>query len=199
MDIEKLRYVLQHRELPKSPSVGIFHPACVLMPIFEKNKEAYILAVLKADTEGYPWRNQVALPGGHVDSSDDSTVGAAYRELSEELNIGAERIEMIGSLGHFQTIRQTEIEAFVGILNGTLTGLRYDPQEISEVLEIRLADLIKTHHRNQYQGYRPDIASLLYPTGAIGNNGDILIWGVTAMIVHFFLEHLRALSPETFQ
>ena len=198
MDTEKLRHLLQGNQLPKSPSVRIFSPACVMMPLFEKNDEAHILAVLKADTKGYPWRNQVALPGGHVDASDDTTMSAAYRELREELNISPKNIEMVGSLGYFQTLRQIEIEAFVGFWNGSPDEVRFDPREISTILEVRLADLIKTHLENQYQGPRPGVANLIYPTGRSSGNGQIVIWGVTAMIIHFFLEHLLKLSPEVF-
>lgn len=201
MKTEYLKNILAQHELPKSPSVRIFQPASVLLPLFDKNDDTYLLAVLKADTEGYPWRNQVALPGGLVDGSDVSTMTAAYREVEEELNINPSQIEMIGSLGYFQTIRQTEIEAFVGFWNGDRATLRFDPQEISMTLEIRLDDLIKTHVENNYMGRRPGVASLLYPSGfkpGSSNNGDIVVWGVTAGILHFFLEHLRRVVPESF-
>ncbi len=201
MKTEFLKSILVQHELPKSPSVRVFQPASVLLPLFDKNGEAYLLAVLKADTEGYPWRNQVALPGGVVDGSDESTLTTAYREVEEELNIKPAQIEMIGSLGYFQTILQMEIEAYVGFWNGDRTNLRFDPQEISMTLEIPLVDLIKTHVENNYMGQRPGVASLLYPSGikpGSSNNGDIVVWGVTAGILHFFLEHLRRVVPESF-
>jgi peroxisomal coenzyme A diphosphatase NUDT7 len=197
MHTEQLKDILHLHELPRSPSVRIFRPASVLMPLFEKDNGVHLLAVLKADTEGYPWRNQVALPGGHVDGSDDSTMMTAYREIKEELNIDASQIEMIGSLGYFQTIRQTEIEAFVGIWDGDRSGLRFDAQEISATLEISLGDLIKTHVANNYQGRRPDVSHLIYPAGGFPDS-NIVIWGVTAIILHFFLEHLRMHAPEMF-
>ncbi len=197
MKTKHLKNILLQHALPKSPSVRIFQPASVLMPLFEKDNEAHLLAVLKADTEGYPWRNQVALPGGRVDGSDKSTMTTAYREVKEELNINASQIEMIGSLGYFQTIREIEIEAFVGFWSGDRSGLRFDPQEISTTLEIRLDDLIKTHVEKNYVGRRPDVFNLIYPAGTQSDNG-VVVWGVTAIILHFFLEHLRMISPENF-
>lgn len=193
-----LRELLQYSHLPCAPSVKTYKPASVLMPLFEKNTEAYLLAVRKADTEGYPWRNQIAFPGGQVDESDKSAMAAAYREIKEELNIDESRIDMIGSLGYFQTIREMEIEAFVGFWEGDHAGLHFDPQEISATLEICLEDLVKTHVHSNYMGRRPDVYTLVYPVGSASACGDIVIWGVTAMIVHFFLEHLRQIAPEMF-
>lgn len=198
MQIEQLKQILQYQVLPSSPSVKVFQPAAVLMPLFEKEKEVHLLAVLKADTEGYPWRNQVALPGGHVDRSDENAMMTAYREIKEELNIDASQIEMLGSLGYFQTIRQTEIETFVGVWNGDRSSLRFDPQEISTTLEISLSSLINTHIRSKYQGRRPDVSSLVYPVNEDLGDGNIIVWGVTAMMIHFFLEHLRIIVPEMF-
>ncbi len=202
MKTEHLKNTLCRHEMPKSPSVRIFEPASVLMLLYEKQGEACLLAVRKTDTEGYPWRNQVALPGGRVDGTDDSPLAAAYREVKEELNIDASQIEMVGSLGYFQTIRQTEIETFVGFWNGDFSTVRFDPREISATLEIRIDDLIKTHVDCNYRGRRPDIATLIYPAGTNpgerSDSGDIVVWGVTAVMLHFFLEHLRTVSPESF-
>lgn len=196
-----LRDLLKHHELPKSPSVRVFAPACVLIPIFDKNERAHMLAVLKADTKGYPWRNQVAFPGGHADSTDASPLSTAYREIKEELNIEASEMEVVGSIGHFQTIRQVEIEAFVGFWHGDGGGVRCDPEEIQALLEIPLDGLIATHVNKRYQGKRPDIDRLTYPLGGVSRESgrkDIVIWGATAVIIHFFLEHLRMIAPEYF-
>lgn len=198
MNLLQLRNLFAIDRLPQSPFAGMPDHASVLMPLFEKCGHAHVLAVLKADTEGYPWRNQVALPGGHVDEDDGNTLVTAFRELKEELNIDRDQVEVVGSLGFFQTIRATEIEAFVGVWNGDRSRLRIDPGEISMILEIPLAGLIRTHVESLYAGNRPGVASLVYPTGEKKQGDDIVVWGVTAMIFHYFLEHLRRLSPKDF-
>lgn len=198
MNLFQLRNLLTANRLPQSPFAGMPDHASVLMPLFEKSGYIHVLAILKADTEGYPWRNQVALPGGHVDEADGNSLATAYRELKEELNIDREQVEVVGSLGFFQTIRATEIEAFVGLWNGDRSGLRFDPGEISMMLEIPIAGLIRTHVANRYAGSRPGVAGLIYPTGEKKQGADIVVWGVTAMIFHYFLEHLRRLSPKCF-
>lgn len=138
------------------------------------------MAVQKADVEGYPWRNQIALPGGHVDDGEDP-LDAAFRELQEEVNIGRHQVDFLGSLGHYQTINNRDIKAFLGLWNGS--GVEYfDPKEISRVLEIPLKDLVHTHLQNDYRGRIPSVQELTYPYDGV------VIWGVTARILHFFVE-----------
>ena len=85
----------------------------VFLLIYHRQRVPYILAILKADTPGYAWRNQVALPGGHIDETDNTPLDAAFRELEEEIGILKCQVAFIGSLGHFQTIQQKDIEVFV--------------------------------------------------------------------------------------
>ena len=155
-------------------------PACVFLLLFNR-PGPYILAIQKSDTEGYPWRNQVALPGGHIESTDAGPVAAAFRELEEELNISKDQVDFIGSLGHFQTLtRPRDIEAFIGLWNGK-GPVRYDATEIARILEIPLKTLVGIHQAKRYHDRQPD-RELEYPFE------DVVIWGATAKILHHFIE-----------
>lgn len=191
-DMDELRSRLNENPLPQAPSAGTCLSASVFLPLFDKGGSPHLLAVLKADTEGYPWRNQVALPGGHVDSHDTSTLAAAFREIEEELGLLPANLDLIGSLGHFQTIRQTEIEAFIVFWKGVPGRLNFDRQEIARVLEIPIQTLIQNHLSRNFCDRIPDMAELIYPFG----DDNVVIWGVTARIIHFFIEHLRQTVPE---
>jgi 8-oxo-dGTP pyrophosphatase MutT (NUDIX family) len=149
--------------------------------IFKKNEVPSILAVLKADNRDYLWRNQVALPGGHIDKNE-TPLSAAYREIEEEVGIGSDQVEFIGSLGHFQTIAQKDIEVFIGIWNGNREKLNFDPREISKILEFPIIDLLKIHISSQFRNRVPDVTELIYPIH------EVVIWGVTARIFHAFFE-----------
>jgi len=89
----------------------------------------------------------------------------------------------VGSLGHFQTINHKDIQVFVGLWNGNGI-IRHSPDEISRTLEIPLETLINIHVAQGYHGRVPDVFSLLYPFQ------DVTIWGVTAKILHHFIEIL---------
>lgn len=166
------------------PGESAYAAASVMLLLYEKNHQPCMLAVLKTDTRGYPWRNQVALPGGHADPQDSSALDTALREVGEELGISADEVRVIGSLGHFFTIRQTVIEVFLGIWEGDPASLCFDPTEIARVIEIPVSALQQIHEMRGFSGRDPDISELTYPYE------DVTIWGVTARMVHFLLEHI---------
>jgi 8-oxo-dGTP pyrophosphatase MutT (NUDIX family) len=151
------------------------------MALFVVNREVELLFIQKADIKGYAWANQMAFPGGHMDEEDLSTQDTALRELSEEMGISRKNVEVIGSLGHFQTIKNKDIEAWIGIWNQK-EPLSPDPSEISRVFQIPLKYLIHHHKENKYHLHVPNVMSLTYPYE------DILIWGVTAKIVYHLIE-----------
>lgn len=190
-DTEHLKRLLYENPLPQAPSDRACLSASVFLPLFDKGGRPHLLAVLKADTQGYPWRNQVALPGGHVDAGDADSLAAAYREITEELGVLPSDLEVIGSLGHFQTIRQTEIEAFITLWEGRPKRLDFDEAEIARILEIPLQTLIQNHMHRDFCDRIPNMAELIYPFG----DDHVVIWGVTARIIHFFIEHLRQTAP----
>jgi len=182
IDSSCLKQIIRNAKLPKPPANDSYQPTSVFLLLFER-KEPCILAIQKADTEGYPWRNQVALPGGHVDKKDPSSADAAYRELEEELEITCNQVEFIGSMGHFQTINYKDIEVFIGLWNGE-GPVRFDTNEIARVLEIPLKEIVKTHITAGLHSRRPPTDELEYPLT------DVVIWGVTARILHQFMELL---------
>jgi len=158
--------------------------AVVILPVFEKEKVPHILAILKADNKEYPWSNQVALPGGHVDKSDKSPLLAGLREIKEELGISPEHLDVMGSMGHFQTILDTDIEVFVAAWDGFERDLEFDKKEISKILKIPIPLLAARHVSADFSNRIPAIDELIYPFCGID------IWGVTARIFHAFLESL---------
>lgn len=177
----RFQQVLKNTTLPGPPSDVLYQSTCVFLLLFNM-PEPHLLAILKADNEGYPWRNQVALPGGHLEKDDASPVAAAYRELKEELTITKDQVELIGSIGHFQTTNNRDIEVFVGLWQGK-GPLRSDSKEIERVLEIPLQELLRIQMEANFHGHlASDIPDLTYPFK------NLVIWGVTARILHYFIE-----------
>ena len=177
-----LKQIIESKIHPGPPVDISYRSACVFFLLFGE-REPHLLAIQKSDKEGYPWRNQVALPGGHLDKEDSGPVGAVFRELEEELNITKDQVELLGSMGHFQTINSIDIEVFIGLWNGKGT-IRFDSEEISRVLKIPLLELIRIHKENKFHGQIPEVQDLLYPFK------DVVIWGATARILHYFIELL---------
>jgi 8-oxo-dGTP pyrophosphatase MutT (NUDIX family) len=176
-----LKDIICHAPLPKPAAESCYRPACVFLLLFEKT-EPCLLAIQKSDTVGYRWRNQVALPGGHLDLMDACPMDAAFRELEEELNITRDQVEFIGSMGHFKTKNhRRDIEVFIGLWDGK-GPVNFDSREIARILEIPFKDLVRTHDQHHYRGCNTESLDLRYPYK------DVVIWGATARILHFFIE-----------
>ncbi len=184
-DVDGLKDIIHKNAIPGPPEPGTYKSACVFLLLFNL-EEPHILAIQKTDSEGYPWRNQMALPGGHLEAEDASPLEGAYRELEEETRISRDQVELIGSLGHYQTINGRDIEAFIGVWDAT-GPVRYDPSEISRILTIPLRALVQTHRLGNFHNRIPSIDELRYPFE------DVVIWGATARILHHLIELLYPL------
>ena len=182
LNINELKDIFHNNAKPGPPAPGPYKPTCVFLLLYNL-ADPYILAIQKADTEGYPWRNQVALPGGHLEKEDASPLEGAFRELEEETRISRNQVDLLGSLGHYQTINGRNIEAFIGVWDGT-GPVRYDPSEISRIINIPLRALVETHHNGNFRHRIPGIDELRYPFE------DVVIWGATARILHHLIELL---------
>lgn len=180
--VKKIRSAVQKGTHPGPPQGGLFQPTSIIA-LFVLNKQVELLFIQKADVKGYPWANQMAFPGGHKDRQDFSTKDTALRELNEEMGISRENVEMIGSLGHFQTINNKDIEAWTGLWNKK-DVIRHDAMEISRVFHIPLQYLIDVHKKQGFHRKVPTITSFSYPYE------NVLIWGVTAKIVYHLIEVL---------
>ena len=185
IDIARLKEIIGKDTVPGPPKSGFFKPACVFLLLYDL-RNPHILAIQKTDSKGYPWRNQVALPGGHLEKEDASPLEGAFRELEEEVGINREQVELLGSIGHYQTINHRDIEAFIGVWKAK-GPVRYDPGEISRILEIPMRVLVRTHLAKKFHNRIPDVGELRYPFE------DLVIWGATARILHHVIELLYPL------
>ncbi|MBW2654150.1 MAG: CoA pyrophosphatase [Deltaproteobacteria bacterium] len=180
--INMIRSAVQNGSHPGPPEDDLFQSTSVIA-LFIFNKEVELLFIQKADGKGYPWANQMAFPGGHKDKKDFSTKDTALRELTEEMGINRENVEILGSLGHFQTINSKDIEAWVGIWNQK-DIIQHDTSEISRVFQIPLKYLIDLHKKKEFHRQVPNVMHLTYPYE------DVNIWGVTAKILYHLIEIL---------
>lgn len=185
IDFAALKTIVLSTPAPPAPEAGFYKPACVFLLLFNPDNP-HILAIQKTASEGYPWSNQVALPGGHLDAEDASPLAGAFRELEEEMSIHRSQVHLLGSIGHFQTINNRDIEAFTGLWSG-MGPIAHDPSEISRVLKISLEVLVHTHLLQGFHNRIPDVQELRYPFQ------DVEVWGATARILHHFIELLYPL------
>ncbi len=167
---------------PGIPENNGFKPTSVIA-LVTMDKEPRLLFIQKANNIDYPWSNHMAFPGGHVDLMDADRKETALRELEEEMGISRDHVHTIGSIGHFETINNRDIEAFVGFWDQT-QKVQFDASEIARFFLIPLTFLVKIHMEKNFTGRIPSMDELTYPFE------DVVIWGATARILHHFLEVL---------
>ncbi len=183
----EIKTALDQADHPGPPMINGYRKTSV-MALFLADPAPELLFIQKADRKGYPWRNQMAFPGGHLDKADPNALAAAFREVEEELGIRPKNVDTMGSLGHFQTINNTSIHAFAGFWNRQ-DRIDFDTREISRVITIPLGYLQNLHKEKNYHRTVPHIMDLTYPFE------DVVIWGATAKILYHLLEILIKTNP----
>ncbi len=163
-----------------------FLPSAVLVPLFEKNHETYLLFIQRSLTVRHH-KGQVSFPGGARDASDKTLAETALRETEEEIGVPAGAVEVIAELDDTVTPTNFNVTPFAGIIPYPF-AFRINSQETAGLIEIPLSHLLNdAHHR---LGYRR-----LFDRTHEVHYYDYLehtVWGVTGFILFELLERIRA-------
>jgi len=182
ISFDVIKKVVKESDHPGPSAKGSYLPASVIA-LLSFDKEPTLMFIKKAEDKRYAWSGQMAFPGGHTDPEDNNRQETALRELKEEMGINQGNVELLGSIGHFSTINNREIETFIGVWNQK-EDIVFDESEISRVIPISLNYLVSLHLEKGFNKERPDIFSLTYPFE------DVVIWGVTAKMIFHLIELL---------
>ncbi len=161
-------------------------PSAVLVPIFEKNSEPYLL-LTKRTEQVSTHKGQIAFPGGAYDSEDYHLQTTAIRETEEEIGLPPDHIQIIAELDDTITPTQFHITPFAGKIEYPETW-KINEYEIAELIEVPLSHLLD--NRNHRTGFR-EFQTKIYEIHFYDFN-DHVIWGVTGLILFQFLEKIRA-------
>jgi 8-oxo-dGTP pyrophosphatase MutT (NUDIX family) len=161
-----------------------WRPAAVLVPLVRR--EPGIPVLLTQRTEDMPSHaGQIAFPGGRQQAEDFDAIATALRETEEEVGLGREFVEVVGSLDHYRTGTGYEITPIVGIVTPGFIP-RADPREVADVFEVPLEHFLdERNHRidsRVWQGRERRYYAMPY--------GERYIWGATAGMLknlHFVL------------
>jgi 8-oxo-dGTP pyrophosphatase MutT (NUDIX family) len=180
---EKIRRILSQREkqtivLTEAPLA----PAAVLVPLYEKDGEHYILFTKRTQRVEHH-KGQICFPGGARHEEDRSPLDTALRETFEEVGVKPEDVEILGELDRMGTLTSNFlITPFVGIIPYPYE-FTVSKDEIEELVEVPISALLdKENYHEEFQVYegRPYLGSFFEYKGKV-------IWGATAMILKQFL------------
>lgn len=179
--------------------------SAVLLPLFFDNGNCYVLFEKRASTMNRQ-PGEICFPGGAQEPTDDYTEYTAIRESSEELGLPPECFEVIAPLDIMVSTFSSIIIPFLAIIRD-LKSLNINKAEVEKLLliplEFFLANEPEVHYIETTAHPPEDFPFHLIPygrnypfrTGRIPQyfynwEGEI-IWGLTASILHHFIELLK--------
>jgi len=177
----------------------------LLLPLVDVNDETHLLFEVRS----HAMRSQpgdVCFPGGRVDLSDRTELHSALRETEEEIGINEKYIKNIIPLDYMVNGFHGIIYPFVGKVT-SLDNMSLNKQEVAEVFTVPLKYFLENEPEKykisfevvpeedfpfhliqggeDYKWRMRQLDELFY------EYNDRIIWGLTARIIHHFVEVLK--------
>ncbi len=161
--------------------------AGVLIPVFEKDGETFIILTKRTNTVKMH-KGEVSFPGGMCEDEDGNKLNTALRECCEEIGLHTKDVEVIGKLDDMITVTGFVISPFVGIMPYPYT-FKVNPREVAYLifLPIRyLMEVTPVMEEIEHGGRIERVPSFHY-------EGD-RIWGATCRML---LQFRKIITDET--
>jgi 8-oxo-dGTP pyrophosphatase MutT (NUDIX family) len=164
-----------------------FQPAAVALILRDREGEAEVLIIKRAERPQDPWSGHLALPGGRADATDPDLRAVAVRETWEEVSIDlAAGGQFLGRLETVQPVtRRLPLVAVTPLVVIAPPGAAPHPnrEEVQEAFWMPLAELKQNGRsdvvRFTIQGQTREWPAYASPRGSI--------WGLTERILTRFL------------
>ena len=180
--------------------------AAVLLPLVNTPDGISVLFEVRAAKLG--WQpGDVCFPGGRAECNDDSFAATALRETCEELGLNADDVQLTGGLNYLVTHMGPIIHPYVGCIKD-INKIKFNKDEVDEIFTVPLAFLIanppRVAHMELANKAGDDFPFDLLPRQPrewrkrkgysvyFYEYGGHVIWGLTARILHGFLNRFAA-------
>ena len=154
----------------------------------------HIVFIMKA-LDGSRHSGQMAFPGGNIEPNDHSALATALRETKEEINIGSDKLDVLGTIGYMSTMA-TGYDAAIYLAKAKYP-LHYIHQEneVAAIFEIPLTIFYEQNRPNLQLKNKADLLRLHYhidtqpflqveTAGWPRNQKQICVWGFTARVLN---------------
>jgi 8-oxo-dGTP pyrophosphatase MutT (NUDIX family) len=181
-------------ELRGEPSFSDRAPAqaAVLVALVMRDQPTVLLTQRTAHLSTHS--GQIAFAGGKVDDTDANPTAAALREAHEEVGLGAEHCEVLGSLPVYLTGTAFHVTPVVALVQPGFS-LQPNPDEVSEAFEVPLDFLMNPAHHARHallwQGVQRQWLSMHW-RGSAAQPQERFVWGATAGMLRNLYRFLSA-------
>ncbi|KAK0149255.1 Peroxisomal coenzyme A diphosphatase NUDT7 [Merluccius polli] len=163
-----------------SPESPVRPKASVLVPLFVKHGELYVLLTVRSE-QLRTNAGEVCFPGGKSEPGDADPVHTALREAGEEIGVAAGQVEVVCTLPEpIVSKGGLLVSAVVGFIDGSFRP-RPNPAEVSAVFAVPLDLFVqeKDHVLLRPQGTSPALHSFHFVDPDSGRR--YRIFGLTAV------------------
>ena len=179
---EKLRQFFSRRQKKR-----IFDPrripSAVLLPLYHKEGQCHLLFIKRTE-KVKEHKGQIAFPGGTYEDRDGTLVNTALRESTEEINLKAEDVEILGEMDDELSLTTNYvITPFVSLIPWPYQ-FKMNEDETEEIIEAPISALLDKDCLHQ----EIDILDGEAITSYSYHYQDKVIWGATARILNKFLD-----------
>ena len=173
---ERIKEILACREKACIDQPGLMR-AAVLIPLFKKNGEYYVLLTRRTDKVRHH-KGQISFPGGRQDPGEDF-LATALREAKEEMGIEAKDVRILGELDDMCTVASDFcIAPFVGLIPYPYP-FKINRHEIEEIIEVPLSVFLdETKFREEFRSHNGEPIPVYFY-----QHDEHTIWGATARIL----------------
>ena len=166
--------------------------SAVLVALYPDSDESLKVILTRRSPNLRSHTLEVSFPGGREDAEDKTLWHTAIREAHEEVDLDPSLPKLVGELDRFVTVGSGSlIHPFVAILDER-PHLTASPDEVSEIIEVRLDELLLDEVWREELWRRGDKDWSITFFELFGNT----VWGATAAILRQFLAELTGVIDD---
>ncbi|OZJ05488.1 hypothetical protein BZG36_01627 [Bifiguratus adelaidae] len=183
----------------KSDPDGSIREAAVLVPLCHVDNEASILFTVRhSDMRSHA--GEVSFPGGKSDPEDPAPLHTALRETAEEISITPASITLLGETPPLPNRGRTlRVHPFIGLIhnpqNLIINQIKHNPDEVDRCFALSLRWLLDPRNKH-VMTVDSGVGKVKMPAFRTPD-GEIEVWGLTAMILDTFLRQIHPLPSST--